>query len=58
MTVQKAARYLGVSPSTLRNWDKTGKLSASRHPFNRYRLYSMDQLDRLLARVDTDTTRA
>jgi len=58
MTVQKAARYLGVSPSTLRNWDKTGKLSAARHPLNRYRLYSRAQLDRLLARVDTDTTRA
>ena len=58
MTVRKAARYLGVSPSTLRNWDKTGKLSAARHPLNGYRLYSRAQLDQLLARVDTDTTRA
>jgi predicted site-specific integrase-resolvase len=26
LTVKDAAAYLGVSPSTLRNWDRAGKL--------------------------------
>lgn len=54
LTVQKAARYLGVSPSTLRNWDREGKLSATRHPINGYRLYTRAQLDGLLAGLYTD----
>lgn len=47
LTVAQAAEYLGVSPSTLRNWDREGKLKAARHPLNRYRLYSMNDLNRL-----------
>lgn len=58
MTVRKAARYLGVSPSTLRNWDKAGKLAAARHPLNGYRLYSRTQLDQLLARIYTDDVKS
>jgi MerR family copper efflux transcriptional regulator len=57
MTVKRAATYLGVSASTLRNWDRVGKLAAVRHPLNGYRLYSKTQLDHLLARVHTDNTR-
>ena len=29
LTVAEAAEFLGVSPWTLRNWDKAGKLSPS-----------------------------
>ncbi|QDV89900.1 RecBCD enzyme subunit RecD [Phycisphaerae bacterium RAS2] len=32
LTVSLAAEFLGVSPSTLRNWDRGGKLRAIRHP--------------------------
>ena len=52
LTVSAAASYLGVSASTLRNWDRAGKLEAFRHPINGYRLYSKRQLDKLLAKVD------
>ncbi len=48
LTVNEAAMYLGVSASTLRNWDRTGKLKAQRHPINGYRLYSRRGLDRVL----------
>ena len=48
LTVQDAAQFLGVSPSTLRNWDRTGKLLAHRHPVNGYRLYQKEELRRLL----------
>jgi hypothetical protein len=36
LTVKEAATFLGVSPSTLRNWDRAGKLKATRHPVNGY----------------------
>lgn len=51
LTVAQAAEHLGVSPSTLRNWDREGKLKAARHPLNRYRLYRVDDLDKLRSRV-------
>jgi len=51
LTVQQAAARLGVSASTLRNWDRVGKLKARRHPMNGYRLYAGDDLDKLLRRV-------
>lgn len=51
LTVKEAAAYLGVSPNTLRNWDRSGKLKASRHPINRYRLYSKKKLDELISRI-------
>lgn len=52
LTVRKAAQMLGVSVSTLRNWDRTGKLKPVRHPVNGYRLYRMDDLDALLGSID------
>jgi len=51
MTVQQAASILGVSSSTLRNWDRMGKLRALRHPFNGYRLYLRTDLERILKDV-------
>ena len=51
MTVQQAASMLGVSSSTLRNWDRMGKLRAFRHPFNGYRLYLQTELEKILKYV-------
>lgn len=48
LTVTAAAEYLGVSPSTLRNWDRAGKLRPHRHPMNRYRLYRRSELEAVL----------
>lgn len=44
LTTQEAAELIGVSPKTLRRWDNDGKLKASRHPINGYRLYSGPKL--------------
>jgi len=49
MTVGKASEYLGVSPTSLRRWDRAGTLRARRHKVNRYRLYLKADLDRFLA---------
>jgi len=45
LTVQQAASMLGVSSSALRNWDRSGKLKAIRHPFNGYMLYLRPDLE-------------
>jgi excisionase family DNA binding protein len=50
-TIRKAAEYVGVSPKTLRAWDRAGKLPARRHPVNGYRLYDRARLDDLLRSV-------
>lgn len=44
LTVAEAAELLGVSTKTLRRWDQAGKLRASRHPTNAYRLYLRDDV--------------
>jgi excisionase family DNA binding protein len=48
LTVSEAAAYLGVSASTLRNWDRAGKLKPRRHPMNKYRLYHKDDLVKII----------
>lgn len=54
LTVKEAADLLGVTPLTLRNWDKNGKLQAGRHPFNNYRVYKREDLDRVLTEIATN----
>jgi excisionase family DNA binding protein len=47
LTIRQAAKLLGVSTDTLRRWDKAGKLKASRHPMNNYRIYSAQTIEKL-----------
>lgn len=51
LTVKAAAEFLGVCPSTLRNWDGAGKFKTRRHSMNRYRLYRRDELEAVLRSV-------
>ena len=51
LTIGETAALLGVSVSTLRNWDRQGKLPAARHPLNRYRLYARETVLRLRERI-------
>lgn len=48
MTVGEASDYIGAHPSSLRRWDRAGKLKARRHPVSRYRLYLKADLDKFL----------
>lgn len=52
ITIKKAAKLLHVTPLTLRNWDKNGKLKAYRHPVNNYRVYRLDQIEEFLRRLE------
>ena len=54
ITVKEVASMLGVTPLTLRNWDKSGKLNAGRHPFNNYRVYVREDIDKLLTEISTN----
>ena len=51
LTVTDAAKFLGVTPITLRRWDRKGKLKSTRHPINRYRLYRRKELEVFLTKL-------
>ena len=53
LTIKEAAKLLEVSPLTLRNWDKKGKLKAYRHPINNYRLYRIEDIELFLRKLDS-----
>lgn len=50
-TIKVASEILGVTPLTLRNWDKAGKLVAYRHPLNNYRMYKREQIDEIVTKL-------
>jgi len=52
LTIKNAAKLLHVTPLTLRNWDKAGKLKAYRHPANKYRIYRLDQIESFLRQLE------
>ena len=52
LNVKQVARILGVTPLTIRNWDKRGKLQAYRNPINNYRVYKVEDVERLLSDIE------
>lgn len=52
LSIKQASTILGVSPLTLRNWDKNGKLKAHRHPMNNYRVYKTEDLEAVLQEIE------
>lgn len=56
ISIKVASRLLGVTPLTLRNWDKNGKLKASRHPMNNYRVYKREDIERLIEEIGKNMT--
>ncbi|KKP56638.1 MAG: hypothetical protein UR80_C0002G0005 [Parcubacteria group bacterium GW2011_GWB1_35_5] len=54
ITIKEASTILGVTKLTLRNWDKSGKLLAHRHPFNNYRVYKLEDIDKVLDMIEND----
>lgn len=57
-SIKEAAEILGVSPLTLRNWDKSGKFKAQRHPMNNYRVYKLSSLEKIIEDIETGTNRS
>ena len=54
-TVGEAAEFLGVSRTTLRNWDRADKLKPRRHPKNGYRIYLHEDLEAVLRSAESST---
>lgn len=52
-TIKEVAKILGVTPLTLRNWDKKGKLNALRNPINNYRIYKPEDIELLLRKIES-----
>ena len=48
LTIKQAAKELGITANTLRNWEKAGKIKVRRHPINKYRLYLREELEAIL----------
>ncbi|HLP44265.1 MAG TPA: MerR family DNA-binding transcriptional regulator [Candidatus Nanoarchaeia archaeon] len=57
LTIKQAAKMLGVTALTLRNWDNSGKFTATRHPINNYRVYKKAEVDMLLEDMRTKQTK-
>ena len=55
ITIKQASSILGVSPLTLRNWDRNGKLKAHRHPMNNYRVYKIEDLEAVMQEIEEGT---
>ena len=53
LTIKEAATLLGVSPLTLRNWDRSGKLPTARHPMSNYRIYKAEDLEKLMRDIES-----
>ncbi len=58
LTIRQAAEFLAVSPNTLRNWGRDGKIEMRRHPVNGYRLFRQEDLQRLLEQTATNVSSA
>ena len=52
LTIKEVANLLGVTPLTLRNWDKAGKLKACRNPINNYRVYKPEEIELFLRKIE------
>jgi DNA-binding transcriptional MerR regulator len=52
ITIKQASMILGVSALTLRNWDRNGKFPARRHPMNNYRVYKLDDLEKIVEDIE------
>lgn len=48
ISIHQMSKILGITPQTLRNWDKSNKLKPHHTTCNGYRYYSQEQLDNLL----------
>ena len=57
ISIKKAAEIIGVTPLTLRNWDRDGKLKALRHPMDNYRVYRRQDIEKLILSINETSGR-
>ena len=52
MKIKDAAKFIGVTPNTLRNWEKEKKIIVHRNPLNSSRLYKKEDLESVLNKIN------
>ena len=52
VTINQAARFLGVSANTLRNWHRDAKIPVYRNPISGYRLFKKTDLEEVLRQIE------
>jgi len=52
LTVNEVAKIFGITPLTVRNWDKKGSLAAYRNPVNNYRMYKIEDVEVLMRKIE------
>lgn len=57
-SIKEASEILGVTPLTLRNWDKSGKFRPQRHPMNNYRVYKLSSLEKIIEDIENNSIRS
>jgi excisionase family DNA binding protein len=57
LLVNEAAEFLGVSPNTIRNWGRDGKITEYRHAVNNYRLFKRSELEKIRKKLLSPTPR-
>lgn len=58
LSISDAAKMVGVSPATLRRWDRSGKFKAIKHPISNFRLYRREELQAFLRLLDPKVNRS
>lgn len=58
LSVNEVAKLMGVTPLTIRNWDKKGALTAYRNPVNNYRMYKIEDVEVLMRRIEQSKPRS
>jgi len=53
LKIKEVAQILSITPLTLRNWDKSGKLKAYRNPINNYRIYKPEDIELFLRKIES-----
>lgn len=54
LSINKVSKILGVTPQTLRNWDKSGYFKPEQTRNNGYRYYSRTQIDNFIEKQSKD----
>ena len=52
LSVSEVAKLMGITPLTVRNWDKKGALVAYRNPVNNYRMYRIEDVEALMKQIE------
>ncbi len=49
MAITEVAKMLGISPSTIKKWEKLGKVKKAKRDQRRWRVYDQNDAEKLMA---------